>query len=195
MNSGLHTLPPDLPVPQDDGAAAHLTGLHLPDLALPATDGTQVNLARLPGRHVIYIYPMTGRPDRALPDGWSEIPGARGCTPQSCSFRDHYAELQALNTGVFGLSTQTTDYQQEACDLLHLPFQLLSDEGLKLKAALGLPTFEVEGVELYKRLSLVMDEGKIVKVFYPVFPPDRSAEETVKWMTTFPHLRPNSFMR
>lgn len=195
MNSGLHTLPPELPVPQDDGAAAHLTGLHLPDITLPATDGTQVNLARLPGRHVIYIYPMTGRPDRALPDGWNEIPGARGCTPQSCSFRDHYAELQALNTGVFGLSTQSTDYQQEARERLHLPFQLLSDEGLKLKAALGLPTFEVEGVELYKRLTLVIDGGNIVKVFYPVFPPDRSAEDTVKWMTTYPQVRPNSFMR
>lgn len=184
MTSGFHTLPSDLPIPQDDGAAAHLTGLHLPDLTLPATDGTLVNLARLPGRHVIYIYPMTGHPDRKLPDGWNEIPGARGCTPQSCSFRDHYAELQALNTGVFGLSTQPTDYQQEARERLHLPFQLLSDEGLKLKAVLGLPTFEVDGMTLYKRLTLVIDGGKIVKVFYPVFPPDRSGEETVKWMTT-----------
>jgi len=182
MTSGLTTLPTDLPVPQDDGAAAHLSGMTMPDLTLPATDGTQVNLARLPGRHVIYIYPMTGRPDRALPDGWNEIPGARGCTPQSCSFRDHYAELQALNTSVFGLSTQSTDYQQEARERLHLPFQLLSDEGLQLKAALGLPTFEVDGMKLYKRLTLVVDSGKIVKVFYPVFPPDRSGEETVGWL-------------
>ena len=182
MTSGLTTLPDDLPVPLDDGAAAQLTGMAMPDLSLPATDGTLVNLARLPGRHVIYIYPMTGRPDRALPDGWNEIPGARGCTPQSCSFRDHYAELQTLDTGVFGLSTQTTSYQQEARERLHLPFQLLSDEGLKLKAALGLATFEVEGVELYKRLTLVIDGGKIVKVFYPVFPPDRSAGETVEWL-------------
>jgi peroxiredoxin len=184
MTSGLTTLPADLPVPQDDGAAAHLTGMHLPDLTLPATDGTQVNLARLPGRHVIYLYPMTGRPDRKLPDGWNEIPGARGCTPQSCSFRDHYAELQALNTGVFGLSTQSSDYQQEARERLHLPFQLLSDEGLKLKAALGLPTFEVGGAQLYKRLTLVIDGGKIVKVFYPVFPPDRSGEETIRWLAS-----------
>jgi peroxiredoxin len=158
--------------------------MHLPDLTLPATDGTQVNLARLPGRHVIYLYPMTGRPDRKLPDGWNEIPGARGCTPQSCSFRDHYAELQALNTGVFGLSTQSSDYQQEARERLHLPFQLLSDEGLKLKAALGLPTFEVGGAQLYKRLTLVIDGGKIVKVFYPVFPPDRSGEETIRWLAS-----------
>lgn len=180
MTSGLTTLPDDLPVPQDDGAAAHLTGMALPNVTLPATDSTQVNLARLSGRHVIYIYPMTGRPDRKLPDGWNDIPGARGCTPQSCSFRDHYAELQALNTGVFGLSTQSTDYQQEARGRLHLPFQLLSDEGLKLKAALRLPTFEIGGSELYKRLTLVIDGGKVVKVFYPVFPPNRSAEEALQ---------------
>jgi peroxiredoxin len=182
MATNLGALPADLPVPQDDGAAAHLTGMAMPDISLPATDGSTVNLARLSGRHVLYIYPMTGRPDRQLPDGWNEIPGARGCTPQSCSFRDHYAELQALDTGVFGLSTQPTDYQQEARERLHLPFQLLSDEGLKLKAALGVPTFEVEGVEFYKRLTLVTDEGIIVKVFYPVFPPDRSAEKTVEWL-------------
>ncbi|HRQ58949.1 MAG TPA: redoxin domain-containing protein, partial [Azoarcus taiwanensis] len=134
MNSGLTTLPADLPVPQHDGAVAHLTGLHLPDLTVPATDGAQVNLARL---------------DRQLPDGWDEIPGARGRTPQPCSFRDHYAELQALNTGVHGFSAKSTDDQQEARERLHRPLQLLSDEGLKLKGALGLPTFEVEGVELW----------------------------------------------
>ena len=182
MTSSLTTLPQDLPVPQDDGAAAHLTGMSMPDIALPATDGSYIHLARLLGRHVIYIYPMTGRPDRKLPDGWNEIPGARGCTPQSCSFRDHYAELQALNTGVFGLSAQSTDDQQEARERLHLPFQLLSDEGLELKAALKLPTFEFAGMELYKRITLVIDGGKIVKVFYPVFPPDRSGEETVGWL-------------
>ncbi len=167
MNSGLTTLPADLPVPQHDGATAHLTGLAMPDLTLLATDGTLVNLSR------------------QLADGWDEIPGARGRTPQSCSIRDHYAELQALNTGVFGLSAQTTDYRQEAREPLHLPFQLLSDEGFKLKAALGLPTFELDGMTLYKRLTLVMDEGKIVKVLYPVFPPDRSGEVTVGWLTTF----------
>ena len=182
MATNFGSLPADLPVPEDDGAADHLTGMSMPDIDLPATDGSSVNLARLPGRHVLYIYPMTGRPGRALPDGWNEIPGARGCTPQSCSFRDHYAELQALNTGVFGLSTQATDYQQEVRERLHLPFQLLSDEGLKLKAALGLPTFEVGEGKLYKRLTLVIDSGRIVKVFYPVFPPDRSAEETLGWL-------------
>ena len=167
MNSGLTTLPADLPVPQHDGAVAHLTGLHLPDLTLPATDSTQVNLAHL---------------DRQLPDGWNEIPGVRGCTPQSFSFRDHYAELQALNHRVFGISTQSIDYQQETPERLHLPFQLLSDEGLKLKAALGLPTFEVEDVELYKRLTLVIEAGKIAKVFYLVFPSDASGEEMARWV-------------
>jgi len=182
MSNRPDTLPSDLPVPLDDGAADHLAGLSLPDLALPATDGSQVSLARLPGRNVIYIYPMTGRPDRPLPDGWARIPGARGCTPQSCGFRDHHAELQALGTGVFGLSAQSTDDQREAHDRLQLPFELLSDERLRLRDALNLPTFEVEGRTLYKRLTMVVEDGKIVKVFYPVFPPDRSAEDTLDWL-------------
>ena len=185
MNPHL-TRPDDLPVPQDDGAADHLTGMTVPDLALPATDGSTVRLSQLAGRHVLYIYPMTGRPDRKLPDGWNAIPGARGCTPQSCSFRDHFAELQALNTGVFGLSTQTTEDQREARERLHLPFQLLSDHALQLKAALKLPTFECEGMELYKRMTLVIEAGRIVKVFYPVFPPDRSAAETLEWLRSAP---------
>jgi peroxiredoxin len=125
---------------------------------------------------------MTGRPDRSLPAGWDEIPGARGCTPQSCSFRDHHAELRALGASVFGLSTQDTDYQREAATRLHLPFALLSDAELAFAGALGMPTFEVEGMVLLKRLTLVIDEGWIEKVFYPVFPPDRSAEEVVEWL-------------
>jgi peroxiredoxin len=125
---------------------------------------------------------MTGKPDRSLPAGWDEIPGARGCTPQSCSFRDHHAELRALGASVFGLSTQDTDYQSEAATRLHLPFALLSDSDLAFAGALDLPTFEVEGMVLLKRLTLIIDEGWIEKVFYPVFPPDRSAEEVVEWL-------------
>jgi peroxiredoxin len=136
----------------------------------------------LGGRWVIYIYPMTGRPDAFLPDGWDEIPGARGCTPQACSFRDHYAELKSLDSGVFGLSAQTTQDQREARDRLHLPFQLLSDSSLRLKDALRLPTFTVAGMELYKRLTLIAENGLIKKVFYPVFPPDRNAEDVLAWL-------------
>jgi len=176
-------LPADLPAPKDDGGARHLTGQMLPALALAATDGADVDLSRLTGRTLLYIYPRTGRPGQALPDGWDGIPGARGCTPQSCGFRDHFVELKQLGVAcVFGLSTQDSDYQREAAERLHLPFPLLSDVALKFTRALGLPTFEVAGMTLLKRMALVIDDGTIVKVFYPVFPPDKNAEEVVAWL-------------
>jgi peroxiredoxin len=177
-----HELPSALPVPTDDGAADHLRGMRLPPVPLDSTAGETVDLSTLPGRTVVYCYPMTGRPGDDLPRGWDEIPGARGCTPQSCSFRDHHAELQALGSRVFGLSTQDTEYQSEAAGRLRLPFALLSDAELAFAGALGLPTFEVEGMVLLKRLTLVIDDGRIEKVFYPVFPPDKSAEEVVGWL-------------
>jgi peroxiredoxin len=177
-----YELPNDLPVPEDDGAADHLPGMRFPSVPLASTSGEIVDLSALPGRTVVYCYPMTGRPDRSLPAGWDEIPGARGCTPQSCSFRDHHAELRSLGASVFGLSTQDTEYQREAATRLHLPFALLSDSDLAFAGTLGLPTFEVDGMVLLKRLTLVIDEGWIEKVFYPVFPPDRSAEEVVEWL-------------
>ena len=182
MNVNLSRLPKDLPAPVDDGAASHLEGSLLPNLVLLSTNGSCVNFAGMSGRWVIYVYPMTGRPDVPLPDGWDGIPGARGCTPQSCGFRDHYAELKALNTGVFGLSAQTTEYQREARDRLHLPFQLVSDSTLRLKSAMRLPTFTVAGMELYKRLTLIAHEGRIAKIFYPVFPPDQNADEVLAWL-------------
>jgi peroxiredoxin len=176
-------LPQDLPVPEDDGAAAHLAGMALPDIELPATDGSTVSLAKLAGRTVVYIYPRTGRPGEDMPQGWDAIPGARGCTPQSCSFRDHFAELTDLGVArVFGLSTQDSDYQREAAERLHLPFPLLSDAELKLADALRLPTFEAAGMTLLKRMALVIEDGAIAKAFYPVFPPDRSAEEVADWL-------------
>jgi peroxiredoxin len=156
--------------------------MRLPKLNLRATDGTDVDLGAIPGRVVIYVYPMTGRPGVPLPDGWDGIPGARGCTPQSCSFRDHYLELRSLNTLVFGLSAQTTEYQKEARDRLHLPFQLLSDSTLRLKHLLRLPTFTVAGMELFKRITLVVDNGRIERVFYPVFPPDQNADDVLAWL-------------
>jgi peroxiredoxin len=176
-------LPDDLPAPVDDGAAAHLSGARLPDLVLPATDGSAVSLARLTGRTVIYIYPRTGRPGQALPTGWDAIPGARGCTPQSCGFRDHFSDLKRLGVAqLFGLSTQTTEYQREAAERLHLPFAILSDQELRLTRGLNLPTFQVDGMTLIRRMAWVTDDGVITKVFYPVFPPDRSAEDVVAWL-------------
>ena len=182
MSTNLSELPKDLPRPVDDGAASHLQGMKLPKIALMATNGATVDLGGIPGRFVLYVYPMTGRPGVPLPDGWDGIPGARGCTPQSCSFRDHYSELKSLNASVFGLSTQTTDYQKEARDRLHLPFELLSDSGYRLKQLVRLPTFSVADMELYKRLALIVEHGQIRKVFYPVFPPDKNAADVVAWL-------------
>jgi len=176
-------LPSDIPVPQDDGAARHLSRAKLPDLALPATDGAAVSLGKLAGRTVIYIYPRTGVPGVDPPAGWDAIPGARGCTPQSCSFRDHFAELKSLGVArVFGLSTQDTAYQHEAVKRLHLPFPILSDEKLALTKALKLPTFSAAGMTLLKRMALVIDDGIITKAFYPVFPPDQSAAQVIAWI-------------
>ena len=178
-------LPPNIPIPQDDGAARHLTGMKLPDLALPATDGSSVNLSKLSGRTLVYIYPRTGVPGQALPEGWDAIPGARGCTPQSCAFRDHYAELKALGVAqIYGLSTQDTGYQREAVERLRLPFPVLSDDKLRLARALKLPTFTVAGMSLLKRMALVIDAGAISKLFYPVFPPDKNAEQVIAWLQT-----------
>ena len=185
---GMHNpniLPPNIPAPQDDGGARHLPGTKLPDLALPATDGSQVNLSRLKGRTVVYIYPRTGVPGVDLPPGWNDIPGARGCTPQSCSFRDHFGELKALGVAqLYGLSVQGTAYQKEAATRLHLPFAILSDEKLAFTNALKLPTFVTSGMTLLKRMALVIDDGVITKVFYPVFPPDKNAEEVIAWLQT-----------
>ncbi len=176
-------LPPDIPVPQDDGGAGHLPGMVLPDLALPATSGPPVNLSNLGGRVVVYVYPRTGVPGVDAPPGWDDIPGARGCTPQSCSFRDRYADLKALGVAqVFGLSTQETDYQREAAQRLHLPFPVLSDAALKLTQAMKLPTFPAAGMTLLKRMALVIHDGTIAKVFYPVFPPDKNAAEVIGWL-------------
>jgi peroxiredoxin len=166
----------------DDGACDHLPGLRFPSIPLPSTAGRQVDLAALPGRTVVYFYPHTGRPDRYPLPGWNEIPGARGCTPQSCAFRDHAAELRALGADEFGVSTQDTEYQREAVERLHLPFELLSDERFALIEALRLPTFELAGMRFVQRITVVLCDGVIEKVFYPVFPPDRNAEEVIRWL-------------
>jgi peroxiredoxin len=183
---GMHNpsvLPAGIPAPQDDGAAKHLAGTMMPDIPLPATDGQSVNLSKLKGRTVLYIYPRTGVPGVDLPPGWDGIPGARGCTPQSCGFRDHFAELKRLGVAqLYGLSTQDTAYQQEAVNRLHLPFAILSDEKLALTKAMNLPTFVTSGMTLLKRMALVIDDGVIGKVFYPVFPPDKSAADVVAWL-------------
>jgi len=181
-------LPEGLPVPVDDGAARHLPGRAMPALSLPATDGRRVALDALGGgRTVVYIYPMTGRPGVDLPEGWDDIPGARGCTPESCAFRNLHAELLAAGAAqVFGLSSQSSEYQREAVDRLHLPFAMLSDEHLALAGALGLPTFTVDGMTLYRRLTMVITDGVIEHVFYPIFPPDQHAQEVLDWLRAHP---------
>jgi peroxiredoxin len=176
-------LPVDLPVPQDDGACDHLIGAPIPELWLASTSGYPINLAELGGRTVVYCYPRTGEPDQPIPDGWDAIPGARGCTPQSRAFRDHFRELTGAGAShLFGLSTQDTDYQSEVVKRLELPYPLLSDSESNLVRALRLPTFQFNSKTLIKRLTLVIDDGRITKVFYPVFPPDKSAEQTLEWL-------------
>jgi len=175
-----------LPVPEDDGAADHLPGLALPHVELPSTAGGTVALDALgPGRTVLYVYPRTAPADGTVPDGWDEIPGARGCTPEACSFRDHHQDLLAAGAaGVYGLSAQDTDYQREVVERLHLPFALLADPGLVLAGALRLPTFTAAGMTLYRRLTLVIRDGRIEHVFYPVFPPGEHAGEVLDWLRT-----------
>lgn len=180
-----HALPPDLPVPVDDGAADHLAGMRVPALALRSTTGGDTDLAETAaqaGSLVLYVYPRTGTPGEPSPDGWDSIPGARGCTPQSCAFRDHHAELRALGADVLGLSAQPPEEQAAFAAREHLPFALLSDPTLELAAALRLPTFEAGGMRLYKRITLVVQNEAIVKAFYPVFPPDRNAADVVAWL-------------
>jgi peroxiredoxin len=180
---GWTTLPPDLPAPEDDGAADHLTGLTLPSVPLVSTTGDTVDLAAVAGTVVVYAYPRTGVPGEApLVDNWDRIPGARGCTPESCGFRDHHVELAALGAGVFGLSTQDTAYQREAAERLHLPFALLSDEEHALSDAIRLPTIDVAGQRLLKRITLLVTDGRIDHIWYPVFPPDTHAEEVLRWL-------------
>ena len=182
-SDNVYELPDGLPVPQDDGACAHLKGMRLPSIPLPSTQGGNVDLSALPGRTVVYCYPRTGRPDQDPIPGWNAIPGARGCTPQSCSFRDHHSEMLALGIDkVFGLSAQDTAYQLEAAKRLNLPFALLSDETLAFARALNLPTFDVAGMTLIKRLTLIIHAGTIERVFYPVFPPDANAPDVIHWL-------------
>ena len=177
-----------IPAPTDDGAAAHLPGMTIPPISLMATNDTRVTLAGLPGRTIVFAYPRTGEPGKiSLVEDWDMIPGARGCTPQTCSFRDLYAELKAAGaTQVFGLSTQSNAYQTEMASRLHLPFPVLADETLELTRALELPTMDVAGLTLIKRLALVIDDSRITHVFYPVFPPDRNAGDVLAWLKDNP---------
>jgi peroxiredoxin len=178
VSHDVYTLPPDLPVPEDDGAADHLVGLELPDLVLESSAGP-VNVRDL---DVLYVYPRTGKPGEPLLPGWDETPGARGCTPQSCAFRDLHGELAALGVRVAGLSVQSVDDQREFAERNAMPFPVISDPERKLGAALGLPTFEIAGLTLYRRITLVAEDARIVKVFYPVFPPDANAGDVLRWL-------------
>src|SRR6266478_5672126 len=180
-------LPPDLPRPVDDHAADHLRDMLLPQVSLRSTAGKMASLSNLgTPRTVIYCYPVTGVPGKPLPEGWDMIPGARSCTPQTSNFRDHYKELSELKVDVFGLSTQTTEYQREMADRLRLPFEILSDSEFKLCDALRLPTFEIDRMRLVKRLTLIIRAGRIEQVFYPVFPPNQSANQVLRWLIDHP---------
>lgn len=172
-----------IPSPKDDGATRHLPGLRVSPIPLRSTDGTLVELSALTGRTVVYAYPRTGKPGVENPPGWDMIPGARGCSPQSCSFRDHFAELRDLGVQhLFGLSTQDSEYQREAAERLHLPFAILSDDKLAFSRAMNLPLFETSGMTLLKRFTMVIDDGVVTHVFYPVFPPDQSAADVIEWL-------------
>ena len=177
-----HELPENLPAPEDDGAADHLLNAAVPPIALPATTAETVRLDELPGRTVLFAYPRTGRPGEEMPPGWDAIPGARGCTPETCGFRDAHEQFADAGARVLALSTQSSDYQRELAERLGLPFPVLSDERLELTRALRLPTFETNGWTLLRRLTLVIDDGRISHVFYPVFPPDRHAHEVLSWL-------------
>jgi peroxiredoxin len=181
-----------IPAPVDDGATAHLVGMTIPPVSLIATDDTAVTLSALPGRTVVFAYPRTGEPGKiGLVDDWDMIPGARGCTPQTCAFRDLFAELKAAGASqVFGLSTQSNAYQTEMASRLHLPFPVLSDEKLELARALDLPIMEVAGLSLIRRLALIVDDARITQVFYPVFPPDRNAGDVLEWLKQNPVAPP-----
>jgi len=180
MSADYESLPADLPAPEDDGAADHLPGMDLPGARLPSTQDEAVDLSMLGRKRLVaYVYPRTGIPGQPSPAGWDDIPGARGCTPQSCAFRDTLGEFAALGVSVVGISAQEPEEQREFAEREHIPFPLLSDSELKLAAALRLPTFEAGGMTLYKRLTFVAEAGRIVKVFYPVFPPDRNAAEVL----------------
>ena len=184
--TNLNQLPTDLPIPKDDGAAAHLVGMRLPAISLDATNARRFNLGESRGRLVIYCYPMTGQPNVPLPEGWDQIPGARGCTPQSCSFRDHYQELRALGADVVGLSVQSTEYQKEMVDRLHLPFPVLSDADYQFQQALSLPTFVAAGMTLLKRITLIVNDGVIKAVHYPIFPSDSDPAWVMNYLKNNP---------
>lgn len=180
----LNALPDGLPVPVDDGAASHLPGTSLPALQMLATSGETIVLDSLgPGRNILYFYPLTGRPGVELPDGWDNIPGARGCTTEACTFGDHHADLIAAGAGiVYGISSQDNDYQRELVERLKLPFSMLADPDVTIASALGLPTFTAGGQRLYRRLTLIIHDARIERVFYPIFPPNEHAQEVLTWL-------------
>ncbi|BBI99876.1 peroxiredoxin [Ferrigenium kumadai] len=179
----IFSIPADLPIPSDDGACEHLKNMRIPNISLWSTDDQEINLFSLPGWNVIFCYPMTGRPGVSIPEGWVQIPGAAGCTPQACSYRDNHAELKRNGVGVYGISTQTSEAQKEASNRLGLPYPLLSDADHSFSTALKLPLLEVDGLRLIKRLTLILKDGVVKKCFYPVFPPDKNVVEVIAWLS------------
>jgi peroxiredoxin len=179
----IFSIPTDLPIPLDDGACEHLENMRIPSVSLWSTDDHEINLSSLSGWNIIFCYPMTGRPGVPIPEGWVQIPGAAGCTPQACSYRDNHTELKRNSVGVYGISTQTSEAQKEASNRLGLPYPLLSDANHSFSSALKLPLLEVGGSKLIKRLTLILKDGVIKKCFYPVFPPDKNVVEVIAWLS------------
>lgn len=182
MAKNIYMLPSDLPVPEDDGACDHLPGSGLPSVALTNTAGESVDLSAVSGWAVVYFYPMTGKPERPPLLGWNKIPGARGCTTECCAFRDRYPELRRLGVQVYGVSSQPIEEQRETVARLHLPFDLLNDSNLALAGALKLPTFEYDFARYIKRITLILQDGVIRKVYYPVFPPHLNPTDVIEWL-------------
>jgi peroxiredoxin len=182
MTQNLSTLPTNLPIPQDDGLASHLTGCTMPSVVLQSTSGKLVDVSSIKGWKVVYCYPLTGRPDVNLPSGWDQIPGARGCTPQACAFRDYNQELLTIGVSVYAVSTQTPDYQKEMVDRLHIPFDVLSDAKFDLTNAMHLPTMEVNGIKLLKRLTMIVHDAVVRHIHYPVFPPNAEPLKVIDWL-------------
>jgi peroxiredoxin len=178
----LYELPEGLPVPEDDGACDHLLGKMLPQLTLESSRGPVSMRALSMDRLVLYIYPRTGQPGQPAGPEWDAIPGARGCTPQSCAFRDHAADLAELGADLAGLSAQPLEEQVEFAERNHIPYPVIADPERKLGAALGLPTFDFDGMTLYKRVTLVVEACAVAQVFYPVFPPNQNAADVVAWL-------------
>ncbi|VAW52529.1 Alkyl hydroperoxide reductase subunit C-like protein [hydrothermal vent metagenome] len=178
----LYQLPEGLPVPVDDGACNHLEGAPFPSMLITVTPHATYDFSKEKGINIIFFYPMIGHPDSLPMTGWNEIPGARGCTPQALSYKNYFRQITKLGVRLFGASSQALKEQNDAIDRLKLPFELINDSSFLLSNALKLPTFQFNEIKMIKRLTLVVVDGVIKKVFYPVFPPNKNVDDVIVWL-------------